>query len=57
MQSPTVRHRAAGLLGFLLVVLGAGVILDAKRNWMGTTLIAAGAVAIIVSRGGEATES
>ena len=57
MQSPTVRHRAAGLPGFLLVVLGAGVILDANRNWMGTTLIAAGAVAIIVSRGGEATES
>lgn len=57
MQSPAVRPRAAGVLGFLLVVLGAGIILDADRHWMGTTLIAVGAVAMMANRGREATES
>lgn len=57
MQSPAARHRAAGILGFLFVVLGAGVILDADRHWTGTTLIAVGAVAMTANRGGEVTDS
>jgi hypothetical protein len=41
------RRRPYGVLGVFLVLLGAGLVLDADRTWTGGALIVAGAIGLL----------